>query len=75
MKRFTKNRPISTPADSKAGIERRDLLKGLGLGAAGAVAAVAASGPAAAVESPEEQVKSRYRETEHVKRFYALNRI
>ena len=30
---------------------------------------------AQAAETPQEQVKTRYRETEHVKRFYALNRL
>ena len=61
--------------DEKTGIERRDLLKGLGLGAAGAAAAALTAGAAEAAETPQEQVKSRYRETDHVKRFYALNRL
>ncbi|PWC39042.1 twin-arginine translocation signal domain-containing protein [Azospirillum sp. TSO35-2] len=57
-------------------LQRRDLLKSLGLGAAGAAAAtVLPGGEAQAAESPQEQVKTRYRETEHVKRFYALNRL
>jgi len=60
---------------AKAGIERRDLLKGLGLGTIGAAAAAAVPGAADAAESPQEQVKQRYQETEHVKRFYALNRL
>lgn len=64
---------------AKAGIERRDLLKGLGLGAlAGAVGAAAAAtvpDAAAAAESRQDQVKQRYQETDHVKRFYALNRL
>ncbi|MBP2232049.1 hypothetical protein J2847_005374 [Azospirillum agricola] len=60
----------------KAGLERRDLLKSLGLGAAGAAAAtVMPHGTAQAAESPRDQVKARYRETDHVKRFYALNRL
>ncbi|TWA78338.1 secreted protein [Azospirillum brasilense] len=64
-------------SQKKTGLERRSLLKGLGLGAAGAAAAAATlrAAPAEAVESPQEQVKSRYRETDHVKRFYALNRL
>ncbi|CAO3431553.1 twin-arginine translocation signal domain-containing protein [Azospirillum argentinense] len=64
-------------SQKKTGLERRSLLKGLGLGAAGAAAAAAAlrAAPAEAMESRQEQVKSRYRETEHVKRFYALNRL
>ncbi|AWK84892.1 twin-arginine translocation signal domain-containing protein [Azospirillum thermophilum] len=59
----------------KPGFDRRDLLKALGLGTAGAAAAVLPAGGAQADESPQDQVKSRYRETEHVKRFYALNRL
>ncbi|AWJ92080.1 hypothetical protein Sp245p_20065 (plasmid) [Azospirillum baldaniorum] len=64
-------------SQKKTGLERRSLLKGLGLGAAGAaaVAATLRAAPAEAMESRQEQVKSRYRETEHVKRFYALNRL
>lgn len=64
-------------SQKKTGLERRSLLKGLGLGAAGAAAAAATlrAPSAEAMESRQEQVKSRYRETEHVKRFYALNRL
>lgn len=57
-------------------LERRSFLKGLGLaagGTAGAAVAVAAADEEG--ETPEEQAKSRYRETEHVKRFYELNRL
>ncbi len=61
--------------DEKTGIERRDLLKGLGLGTAAAAAAALTAGTAEAAETPQEQVKARYRETDHVKRFYALNRL
>jgi hypothetical protein len=58
------------------GIERRGFLRGAGIAAAGAVAVVpAAAGAAEAHESPQEQVKARYRETDHVKRFYDLNRL
>lgn len=60
-------------------LERRRFLKGLGLAAGGAAAAAAPAGAAAAAEgraeAAEEQVKPRYRETEEVKRFYALNRL
>lgn len=62
----------------KAGIERRSLLKGLGVGAAGVAAATLATkaGPAeAATESRQEQIKSRYQDNAHVERFYALNRL
>lgn len=59
-------------------IDRRDLLKALGLGALGgavATAALTAAPAAEAGETPQEEVKPRYSETEHVKRFYALNRL
>lgn len=59
----------------KTGPDRRELLKALGFSAVGAAGAAALSAEAQAAESPEDQVKSRYRETEHVKRFYALNRL
>ena len=64
-----------TRDNSKPGIDRRDLLKGLGLGAAGAAAVAVAPAAVEAAETPQEQVKQRYSETEHVKRFYALNRL
>ena len=61
----------------KPEMDRRALLKTLGLGTMGAAAgAVLPSATAAeAAESPQDQVKARYRETDHVKRFYALNRL
>jgi hypothetical protein len=59
----------------KAKIGRRDFLRVLG-GSAGAVAAsVPLATPARAdTESNEEKRKARYRETEHVKAFYRVNR-
>jgi len=64
--------------EAGAGLERRGFLRGLGV-AAGGVAAVApvvlGSGAAEAAESPEEQVKGRYRESDHVKNYYHLNRL
>lgn len=62
--------------DSRS-LERRDFLKGMGLAAGGAAGAAAGVATAAEgePESREEQAKSRYRETDHVKRFYALNRL
>ncbi len=71
--------PPEPPRNPPSGnpLQRRDILKTLGLGAAGAaaVAVLPAGEEAQAMESPQEQVKTRYRETEHVKRFYALNRL
>ena len=55
---------------------RREFLRSLG---AGATVAAAASGPLAGearadTESNDEKRKSRYKETEHVKTFYRVNR-
>jgi hypothetical protein len=59
-----------------AGIERRRFLRGTGVAAAGAAAALpTAAGAAEVKETPEEQVRSRYRENDHIRRFYDLNRI
>jgi nitrous oxide reductase len=61
----------------KAGtVERRDFLKAVGLaGTAAAVAVPLAVTGAQAEEGAEERVKPRYQETQHVKQFYALNRL
>jgi len=58
-----------------ASLGRRDFLRTLGIGSA----AVAASGPLvgeahADTETNDEKRKARYRETEHVKTFYRVNR-
>jgi len=56
-----------------AGLDRRNFFKALGAGATVAVAPVAIS-PAAAVDPGKEETKARYRESEHVKDFYRVNR-
>lgn len=61
--------------ERKTGVTRRSMLTGAGLAAAGAAAAAMLPGAAEAEETREEQVKSRYRLTEHVTRFYDLNRL
>jgi hypothetical protein len=47
------------------------------LAAGGTAAALPLTGLAqeGTAETPATQVKQRYRETDHVKRFYALNRL
>jgi len=60
----------------KAKVGRRDFLRALG---AGAGVAVTSAGPLATSaradsESNEEKRKARYRETEHVRAFYRVNR-
>ncbi len=63
------------PPVEPAAASRRDLLKGAALAGTAAAAGAAAVLPAIAAEAPQEQVKARYRETDHVQRFYYLNRL
>ena len=61
---------------NKAKVARRDFLRVLG---AGAGVAATAAGPLAAPakadnESNDEKRKARYKETDHVKTFYRVNR-
>jgi hypothetical protein len=58
-------------------LDRRGFLKGVGTGAAGAATVAAGVGiatPVAAAENAADKKKARYRESEHVKKFYATNR-
>ena len=62
--------------ERRSAVARRDFLRTLG---AGATLAAAAAGPSserarADSESSDEKRKSRYRETEHVKTYYRVNR-
>ena len=62
--------------DQRTNVHRRDVLRALG---AGAGVAAAASGPLATPaqadgESNADKRKARYKETEHVKTFYQVNR-
>ena len=62
--------------DKKAKVGRRDFLRALG---AGAGVAATAAGPlatsaAADSETNDEKRKARYKETDHVKAFYRVNR-
>jgi hypothetical protein len=65
--------PASKPQDAK-GLDRRRLFM-MG-GSAVAVAAIVplASSEAEADESQAERVKARYKETDHVKNYYRVNR-
>ena len=61
----------------KAAVGRRDFLRKIGIGAVGAGAAVAAPliGEAQAdTENNDEKRKARYKETDHVKAYYRVNR-
>jgi secreted PhoX family phosphatase len=66
-----------TKPDATADLNRRGFLKGLGTGAAGAVtvaAGVTAPTAVEAAESASEKTKARYKETDHIKKYYATNR-
>ena len=59
----------------KTTVGRRDFLRVLGAGAGVAVAfAAPLATEAVATESEAEKKKTRYRETDHVKTFYRVNR-
>ncbi len=62
--------------DRKSKLGRRDFLRALGAGAGVAVTAAAplATEAVADTESNDEKRKSRYKESEHVKTFYRVNR-
>ena len=61
------------PDKSKLG--RRDFLRAMGAGAGLAVTAAAPlATEAAAAESDAEKKKARYKETDHVKAYYRVNR-
>ena len=63
--------------EKKTKVGRRDFLRKVGIGAAGAGAALATPlmGSAQAdSENNDEKRKARYKETDHVKAFYRVNR-
>jgi hypothetical protein len=64
------------PSLSKASLGRREILRALGVGAGLAVTSASplATAAKADTETNDEKRKSRYRETEHVKTYYRVNR-
>jgi hypothetical protein len=58
----------------KTTVGRRDFLRVLGAGATAAAAAPLATQAKADTENNDEKRKARYKETEHVKAFYRVNR-
>jgi hypothetical protein len=60
-------------SETKA-VGRRDVLRALGAGAGVAAAAPLATAAKADSENNDEKRKARYRETDHVKAFYRVNR-
>jgi hypothetical protein len=75
---------MSKPSDSKAptgkgspqpaALDRRRFFLMGGSAVAAAAATPLASGAAVADESQSERVKARYKETDHVKNYYRVNR-
>ncbi len=76
---------MSKPSDSKAparegqsqttaGVDRRRFFLMGGSAVAAAAVVPLASGEAEADESQAERVKARYKETDHVKNYYRVNR-
>jgi hypothetical protein len=61
-------------SERKRTLARREFLRTLGGGAGVAAAGPLAEEARADTESNEEKRKSRYKETEHVKTFYRVNR-
>ena len=59
---------------SKSTVGRREFLRVLGAGATVAAAVPLASQAKADTETNDEKRKSRYKETDHVKTFYRVNR-
>ncbi len=60
----------------KPKLGRRDFLRAMGAGAGVAVtAAVPLATEAAATESDADKKKARYKETDHVKAYYKVNRF
>jgi hypothetical protein len=60
-------------SDPKSSVGRRGFLRTLGVGGV-AVAAPLAGAARADTETDDQKRKARYQESEHVKKFYAVNR-
>ena len=61
--------------ERKSSVGRRDFLRGLSGSAAAAAVAVPLAGAAKAdTETNDEKRKARYKETDHVKAYYRVNR-
>ena len=59
----------------KSAVGRREFLRALGMGAGAAVTAVPLASTAKAdSETNDEKRKARYKETDHVKAFYRVNK-
>lgn len=72
MSKRAGNKPSGNKTDERARLDRRRFFM-LG-GSVAAAAAVPLAAEAQAVETDAEKKKARYRETDHVKTFYRVNR-
>lgn len=61
-------------ARSKTTVGRREFLRVLGAGATAAAATPLATAAKADTENNDEKRKTRYKETDHVKAFYRVNK-
>jgi hypothetical protein len=61
-------------AERKTALGRREFLRALGVGAAATAAAPLATEAKADSEGNDEKRKSRYRESDHIKAYYRVNR-
>lgn len=67
-------RVVDESTQKDASLDRRRFFKVLGGASGVALAAPLATADAQAGESKDEARKSRYRETDHVKKYYSTNR-
>jgi hypothetical protein len=75
MKEIAMSKPSDSKAKSRAtGVDRRSLFLMGGSAVAAAAVVPLTGGEAVADESQAERVKARYKETDHVKNFYRVNR-
>ena len=65
---------IAMQSKAKTAVGRREFLRVLGAGATAAAATPLATQAKADTENNDEKRKARYKETEHVKTFYRVNR-
>ena len=60
--------------NDRRNVGRRDFLRALGVGAGAAATAPLATAAKADSETNDEKRKARYKETDHVKAYYRVNR-
>ena len=60
--------------ETKAKVGRRDFLRKVGIGAGATLAAPSITPAQADSETDQEKRKARYKETDHVKAYYRVNR-